>query len=174
MSRRAVAALPNAVSLSRLVLAAAFVGMQEAAARVTLVVIAAITDFLDGFLARRLRGTTRLGALIDPIADRAFALAAVTTLLVVGALTTLEYFVILSRDLMTAVGFVVARNVAGLHDVEFKARPMGKVVTTLQFLVLIAALQHRRWLTPLVVAVAVASVWAIADYTIALWRARAR
>ncbi|HVE78044.1 MAG TPA: CDP-alcohol phosphatidyltransferase family protein [Gemmatimonadaceae bacterium] len=172
MARRAVAALPNVVSLSRLVLAAAFVGAPETATRVTLVVAAAVTDFLDGFLARRLRGTSRAGALIDPIADRAFALVAVSTLLAGGALTTLQYFVILSRDLMTAVGFVVARNVARLRDVQFKARAVGKVVTTLQFLVLIAALEHPRWVTPLVVTLGVASALAIADYSLALWRAR--
>ena len=174
MNRQALLALPNVLSLSRLVLAVAFPLVHETTARIALVCAAAISDFLDGFLARRLHRATRWGALIDPIADRAFALTAVTTLLLDGALTTVQYFVIISRDLMTALGFVVARMVRRLRAVPFKARRLGKVVTSLQFVTFLAALARPSWVDPLVVAVGVASVWAIADYTNFLWRARAR
>ena len=67
--------LPNVISLSRIVLAVAFVAMPDPRARVTLIVLAAISDFLDGWLARHSGSASRWGALIDPIADRAFASA---------------------------------------------------------------------------------------------------
>jgi phosphatidylglycerophosphate synthase len=61
-----------------------------------------------------------------------------------------------------------------LRRVTFQARISGKVVTVLQMITL-AALLLTPMLAPwLVAAVAVASVLSIADYTLALWRARAR
>ena len=171
--RERLVTLPNAISLSRLGLAAAFVAASDVAVRVGLLAAAALTDFLDGWIARR-RGATRWGALIDPIADRAFALAAVSALLFDGLLATWEYFVLIARDLFTALGFLVARAVAGLRDVTFQARWLGKAVTVLQLAAFLVALLAPAWTAPVVAAVGIASAASIADYTLALWRARAR
>lgn len=165
--------LPNLISVSRLVLAFGFV-QATTGVRVGLVGAAAATDFLDGWLARRVGATTRWGALIDPIADRFFVLVAIATLLFDGVVSTVGYFVFISRDLMTAVGFLVARAVTWLRPVEFKARLAGKVVTVLQLVALLVLIVRPAWATPLIVAIAAASAWSIADYTFALWRARAR
>jgi cardiolipin synthase (CMP-forming) len=174
MNRGPIFSLPNVVSMSRVVLAAGFVGAHGADERLALVGVASVTDFLDGWLARRRNVASRWGALIDPIADRIFVLTAVTAFLVGGELTTWQYFVLLSRDIMTAVGFVVARMVPWLRPVEFKARFLGKVATTLQLATFIAILAYPAAVTALVLAVGVASAAAVVDYTYALWRARAR
>ena len=170
--RRAIGTIPNLLSCSRLVLAAGFVVAGATEARVGLIGVAAATDFLDGWVARRVRATSRWGALLDPIADRVFVLTAVVTLLVTGALSTSEYFVLLLRDIATAVGFVVARSIPRLRSVEFKARLLGKIVTVLQLLTLAAVLIRPGWTPLLLACVGVASVLSIADYTVALWRAR--
>lgn len=165
--------LPNLISLSRLALAVAFV-MADTTERVGLIGVAAATDFFDGWVARRANATSRWGALIDPIADRVFVLVAVGTLVFEGTLSTVGYFVLISRDLMTAIGFLVARIVPWLRPVEFKARIAGKIVTTLQLLTLLTLVLSPRSAWPLVVLVGLASAWAVVDYTLALWRARAR
>jgi phosphatidylglycerophosphate synthase len=167
-------ALPNIISSSRVVLAAGFVAANSSDVRLGLVGIAAATDFLDGWIARRARVTSRWGALIDPIADRVFALVAVSTLLFSGALSTVGYFVMISRDIMTAVGFLVARAVSWLKPVEFKARFSGKLVTVLQFVAFVAVLRFPEWVTTCLWLVGVASLFSIVDYTFALWRARAQ
>ena len=167
-------ALPNIISSSRVVLAAGFVAAHDPDVRLGIVGVAAATDFLDGFIARRARVTSRWGALIDPIADRVFALVAVSTLLFSGMLSTAGYFVMISRDLMTAVGFLVARAVSWLKPVEFKARLSGKLVTALQFVAFVAALRFPEWLTSCLWLVGAASLFSIVDYTYALWRARAK
>src|SRR6195952_1813522 len=110
-ARARLRALPNILSSSRVVLAAAFVVFRGADARLGLVAVAGATDFLDGYIARRGKWTSRWGALIDPIADRVFALVAVSAFLFDGALTTAGYFVMISRDIMTAIGFLVARMI---------------------------------------------------------------
>lgn len=166
--------LPNVVSLSRFVLAAGFLASSSNGERVALVGVASLTDFLDGWLARRRNAVSRWGALIDPIADRAFVLAAVTTLLLQGQLTVVQYGVLLLRDIMTAIGFLVARVVVWLRPVAFRARPLGKVVTALQLVALIAALLWPGLLAPLVLVLGVVSVAATVDYTLLLWRERDR
>lgn len=170
----ALRSLPNVISFSRFALAAAFVAWDDATLRAALACAAAASDFLDGWIARRVNAASRWGALVDPIADRVFVLVAVATMLFSGILSTTAYFVLISRDLATAIGFLVARAVPWLRPVEFRARWVGKVATGLQFLVILAALLMPAAVPALVVAVGVASAAAIVDYTLALWRGRAR
>jgi cardiolipin synthase len=170
--RRTLDSLPNLLSCSRLVLAAAFIATDGAEARVGLIGVAALTDFLDGWLARRVHATSPWGALLDPIADRVFVLTVVGTFLFSGLLSAPAYFILLMRDLATAVGFLVARAIPWLRSVEFKARIPGKVVTVLQLFTLAAVLAAPSAVPVLLGGVALASVLAIADYTLALWRAR--
>ena len=173
-SRSTLGTIPNILSCSRLALAAGFVASSATETQVSIIGIAAMTDFLDGWLARRVKATSRWGALLDPIADRFFVLTVVATMLYTGRLSTGGYFVMIMRDIATAVGFLVARVVPWLRGVAFKARISGKVVTVLQ-LVTLAALLVAPLIAPwLLVLVGVASVLSIADYTLALWRARAR
>ncbi len=167
-------ALPSVISLSRVVLAVAFVMQRDPDTRFALVALAALTDVLDGWIARRARVTSRWGALIDPIADRFFALVAVSSFLFSGELSTAGYFVMISRDLMTAIGFLVARVVPWLKPVEFRARYSGKLVTVLQFITFVALLRVPRLVTPCLWLVGLASLYSIADYTLVLWRERAR
>ena len=173
MDRGALLSLPNLVSMSRLALAAAFVVLPATAARLALIVAASATDVLDGWLARRANAATRWGALIDPIADRVFVFTVVCTYLFEGRLGTGQYFVLLARDIMTAVGFVVARSISWLRPVEFRARPLGKAVTALQLVVLLAVLLVPEWVAPLVQVVGLLAAASVIDYTLALWRARA-
>ena len=174
MPTSALLNLPNVISLSRLVLAPAFVFASGPAARVALICVASLSDFLDGWLARRRGAATRSGALIDPIADRAFVVTAIAVYLFEGAITTTHFFTFIARDLATALGFLVARLISWLRPVEFKARWSGKVVTALQLLFLIVVPLAPRFIPPLIVAIGITSAIAIVDYTLMLWRARAR
>lgn len=172
MPRDVLRRLPNTLSLTRFVLAAAFVVADGRVARLALIATAGASDFLDGWLARRHGLASRWGALLDALADRAFVFAAVVSFLFRGEITVGQYFVLMSRDIATAIGFLVVRAVPWLRDVKLAARFPGKVVTALQLAVLVTVLAYRAAVPWLIVAVAAASVWAIADYTRMLWRAR--
>ena len=106
MSRERLVTLPNAVSMSRLLLAAMFVAVRDPVLRFSLLLIASGTDFLDGWLARRSHATTRSGALIDPIADRFFIVTAVSVYLADGAITIGAYFTLLARDIATLMAVI--------------------------------------------------------------------
>jgi cardiolipin synthase len=106
--------IPNLLSFARIALIPVFLGFlltgQDGLALGTLVA-AAITDFLDGFLARRLHQVTRLGRLLDPIADRLMILTATLGLMYRGFLPVWLVLVVLARDvLLLGLGVVLARH----------------------------------------------------------------
>lgn len=174
MERGTIFTIPNAISFSRLFLALGFVIFDGRWERTALILAAGATDFLDGWIARMAHTSSVAGALIDPIADRVFVLTAVSAYLIGGLLSTVQYFIFLSRDIMTAVGFVVARFIPGLTAGAFRARMLGKTVTIFQLATLIAVLQFPRAIVPLIAIVGALSAVSIVDYTLALSRARAR
>ena len=174
MERETLATLPNLVSLSRLGLAVAFVLFKGTRARLIIVALAGATDFLDGYIARRRGSTSKWGALVDPIADRFFVFAAVCALLFDGVIGTWQYAILISRDFMTAVGFVTARAIPWLRGVRFKSRMSGKVVTVLQLATLALVFVAPVLVNFALVLVGITSLVSIGDYTLALWHARRR
>ncbi|HEY5087634.1 MAG TPA: CDP-alcohol phosphatidyltransferase family protein [Gemmatimonadaceae bacterium] len=166
--------VPNVISLSRMALAVAFVLISDTHTRIVLIAVAALTDLLDGLVARLADQRSTVGALLDPIADRLFVLAAVSAYLLSGLFGTGQYFIFISRDIATAVGFLVARIIPWLRPVTFRARLLGKAVTVLQLATLITVLLEPSATTGLIVAIGLLSAMSIFDYTLALWRARVR
>lgn len=164
--------LPNLVSTSRIALAVGFVASDAVPVRLALLAIASFTDFLDGWLARRTRAASRLGALVDPIADRIFVLGVVFAYVLGGTLAPWMAVVIMFRDVMSVIGWFVARNVRWLRPITFRARLVGKLVTVFQLLTFVAVLLAPRAVLPLVLTVGALGLVATVDYTLMLWRER--
>jgi phosphatidylglycerophosphate synthase len=174
MNRSALFTLPNTVSLSRVVLALAFVLVSDPWDRIALIAVAGFTDFIDGWLARHEKTESTAGALLDPLADRIFVLVAISTYLVEGLLTTGQYFIFLTRDLATAAGFIVAKIIPTLRPAVFRARMLGKIVTVVQLITLVVIILMPELTRALILTIGIVSVASIVDYTMALWRGRAR
>jgi phosphatidylglycerophosphate synthase len=174
MTRSALFTLPNTISLSRVVLALAFVLVSEPWDRMALIAVAGLTDVMDGWLARRRKTESTAGALLDPLADRIFVLVAISTYLIEGKLTTGQYFIFLTRDIATAVGFVVAKIIPVLRPAVFRARMLGKIVTVLQLITLATVIVLPEVSRILILTIGVVSVASIVYYTFALWRGRVR
>lgn len=167
-----VVTLPNLVSASRVVLGIAFLLVESVTARLSLIAVASLTDMLDGWLARRTRAASRLGALVDPLADRFFALCVVVAYVVGGQLSAWQAVALMFRDVMSIIGWFVARNVSWLRPIAFKARLLGKVVTVLQLATFLVVLLLPAWTDRMVWAVFVLGFAASVDYTLMLWRNR--
>jgi phosphatidylglycerophosphate synthase len=173
MAGNPLATLPNLVSLSRIPMAAVFPFLGSTEARLALIAAAAGTDFLDGYLARSRHETSRIGALIDPIADRCFVLIAVGTLWLESTLSLTAMLVLAARDLAVIPGFLGTRLIPRLRRFAFPARPAGKVVTTLQLATLAVAYLAPGLIATCIALVVVASAVAIADYAAMLWKKNA-
>jgi CDP-diacylglycerol--glycerol-3-phosphate 3-phosphatidyltransferase len=90
--------------------------------------VAAVTDFLDGFWARRFNKTTTLGALLDPIADKLLISAALISLVDLQEADAWAVCIIVGRE------FAVSglRAIAAAHGVIISASKLGKVKMGLQ------------------------------------------
>jgi phosphatidylglycerophosphate synthase len=174
MNRSALFTIPNTVSLSRVVLALAFVLVSDPWDRIALIAVAGFTDFIDGWLARHEKSESTAGALLDPLADRIFVFVAISTYLVEGLLSTGQYFIFLTRDLATAAGFIVAKIIPTLRPAVFRARMLGKIVTVIQMITLVTIIVLPETTRFLILAIGIVSLASIVDYTIALWRGRTR
>ncbi|CAM5332930.1 CDP-alcohol phosphatidyltransferase family protein [Leifsonia shinshuensis] len=121
--------IPNVLSFFRLALVPvflAFVVTGEDALALLVLIVSSITDFLDGWLARRLNQVSRLGQLLDPAADRLYIFAALVGLAWREVIPWWLVAVILARDVMLAVlGVILANHGFGPLPVHH----LGKVAT---------------------------------------------
>jgi len=102
-------------------------------------VIAALTDALDGILARYLKQRTALGQMLDPLADKILLLSAYIGLLFVATLPFRPplwiTITIIFRDLILLVGFLTL-NFAAIVKIEVQPNIWGKLTTVSQMLLL--------------------------------------
>ena len=125
--------LPNGITLARLVLTGVFIvavslgGATWAGIALGAFVIAAATDWLDGFLARKLNLVTSLGKLLDPIADKVLVASAFVYLTpaycpvwVTCVILTREFLVTGLRQIAVEKGHVMAADWSGKWKTTFQ------------------------------------------------------
>lgn len=95
-----------------------------------LLILSMVTDFLDGMTARLRGERTKLGAFLDPMADKLLMTAVYMTLTGMGILETWIFVVIFSRDLLIVLGWVVIYILTGSSAIN--PRKLGKVTTFVQ------------------------------------------
>lgn len=127
--------LPNILCILRLTLApivaAAIVGarFEEALA---LFWLAGVTDFADGYLARRFQWQSRLGGLIDPLADKALMAFTFVAMGAAGVIPWWLVALVFGRDLVILSGSALVASRTSIR--EFPPTWAGKVSTTVQIL----------------------------------------
>jgi CDP-diacylglycerol--glycerol-3-phosphate 3-phosphatidyltransferase len=139
--------LPNRLTVGRLVLTVFFVAFLSTSTHwgdvvaLALFIIASLTDWLDGYLARKLNQMTNFGKLMDPLADKVLVASALVCLIPLKALPAWVVIVIITREfLITGL-----RQLAAGQGVILPADPLGKhktawqLITILFFLSLLAA-----------------------------------
>ena len=128
-----IAQLPNALTILRFALVPVFVvllaraedGQSWAAAAVF--AIAAITDQVDGWLARRLQVESQFGKYADPLADRLMIDVAVVMLFIDDRLPWAALVIIIGRDLLLVLGtrFALPARLRVLRELPREARHLG-------------------------------------------------
>lgn len=162
--RSALSYVPNFLSASRLPIAAAFFVVEEVHWRGALLVIGALTDALDGVIARHFKVRSRAGTIIDPLFDKLFVLVVLAAFLTGPLLGWAQFLLLIARDLYIAFAYLAAKGLG--FRVNWTPRLAGKLVTFLQVVTLFVLLVAPQVLGALVVAVALASAVAIVDYTV--------
>ncbi|MCS0497973.1 CDP-alcohol phosphatidyltransferase family protein [Protaetiibacter mangrovi] len=159
-----IVTIPNVLSAVRLVLIPLFLwllGSAQYGWALIVIVVSSLTDFVDGFIARRFNQVSRLGQILDPAVDRLFIFSTLIGLAWQGFLPWWLVAVIVLRDLgIVALGPVLASHGYGPLPVHH----LGKVAT---FSLLFA-------LPTLVLGAAFPSIAAFSDpvgWALALWGA---
>src|SRR3989339_1426854 len=104
-------------------------------------VAAALSDALDGFLARTLGQQTVLGAYLDPIADKALLASSFVTLSVLHVIPGWLTVIVISRDVIILLGI----SVLSIMSISVKIRPtfVSKITTALQLATVLMVLSDR-------------------------------
>lgn len=140
--------LPNILTVSRILLIPVFVliylipGQNTYLIAALLFGLAAFTDWLDGYLARRLNQTTPFGAFLDPVADKLIVVAALTILIGHHAnlLLTLPGLIIIGREIVISAlrEWMAEMNRRGVIKVTWFAR----VKTTFQMVAIVVLIAN--------------------------------
>lgn len=133
--------LPNLITLARMALCLplywAILG-DEPVRALWLAAAIGLSDVLDGLLARRFRWQSRLGGLLDPLADKLFLVSALVALAMAGAAPAWFVVLALLRDLVIVAGAVAYHNL--VEPVQPEPRPLGKATTLGEVLAILALL----------------------------------
>lgn len=173
--------LPNAISALRALLAvpiAIALLHDEHRLALALAVVAGASDALDGFLAKRYGWQSRLGAWLDPAADKLLLTTCFVTLAVVGAVPLWLAGLVIVRDLVLVGGSVTYQSLIGALTPQ--PSTLGRATTMLQIGAVLTALMARAGIAvPERFAAAVFALAALAtlasgiDY-VRVWVGRAR
>jgi cardiolipin synthase len=136
-----------------------------------LFVVVALTDWLDGWLARRLNMTSSFGAFLDPVADKFLVCAALLVLVHEQRLHSLIALVIIGREIAISALREWMAQIGASRSVA--VHMLGKVKTTVQMVAIPFLLYHGKlfglidthfWGTVLIWAAAVLTIWSMIYY----------
>jgi cardiolipin synthase len=141
--------LANWLTVLRIVLVPVFVTLlvyQRPAWALTVFMAASLTDLLDGWVARSRGMASRLGAFLDPLADKLLVTASFVTLTYLKVLPFWITAVVITRDVLLVVGALL------VHMVGIRIRPrptwVGKAATLFQILTVLSGLLDRYFQLP--------------------------
>lgn len=174
--------IPNLITVLRilLVLPTGWVLLrQDFALALVLFLVAGVSDGLDGFLAKHYGWTSRLGALLDPLADKALLVTCYAVLAWIELLPPWLLVLVVTRDVVIVAGAVVYNY--RIRRLEAEPTLISKLNTVLQIaLVLLVIVQQLApdwvpagWIQLLIYAVTASVVWSGLDYVVT-WGRRAR
>jgi CDP-diacylglycerol--glycerol-3-phosphate 3-phosphatidyltransferase len=131
--------VPNLITLTRILLIPVFVALfvtpdpDRSIMAAVVFVTAAVSDLLDGYLARRSGQVTKLGKLLDPIADKLLVLSALILLLNIDRVSPLVAILILARE----VAVTGVRAIAASEGLIIQAETTGKYKMALQVIAIV-------------------------------------
>jgi len=146
--------IPNVISFVRLLGVPLFLylllGPEKDVAAVIVLAIGGTTDWVDGFVARRMNSVSRLGELLDPFADRLYILATLIGFTVRGVVPWWLTGALLLRELVLGIALLVLRRHGyGPPPVHYVGKTGTFVLLAAFPVILLAQAVDSSWLTPI-------------------------
>ena len=127
--------------------------------------IASILDIVDGFLARKLKQVTHLGAALDGLGDKLMISSMVISFVIVKGIPLFWIILILFRDIVVGLAVITMKSfVRNKKKVTFMAKKSGKLVTFLQIVTLVSIIIDSDYTLYLLYATFFVSIWCVSEY----------
>jgi CDP-diacylglycerol---glycerol-3-phosphate 3-phosphatidyltransferase len=162
--------LPNALTVTRIFLVPLLVvvlltkfegrlilGVRKELLGAAIFGLASLTDWLDGYVARRRKQVTTLGQMIDPIADKLLTSAAFISLIQMGLAPAWMVAVIIGRELAVTT----LRGIAYARGIVIPASPLGKVKMAAQVVAILALILGEEERLQVLAWVGTAALWIV-------------
>lgn len=136
--------IPNCLTVIRFLLIPAFIisffneypkGMISA----SIFILAGLTDILDGFIARKYNRITRLGTVLDPLADKLMLISVLVCITLSNAVPLWIITFVIVKELAMVLGGISLYNI---DDVVISANKLGKASTFLSYIAILSVLFH--------------------------------
>ncbi|MEI7448992.1 MAG: CDP-diacylglycerol--glycerol-3-phosphate 3-phosphatidyltransferase [Desulfomonile sp.] len=175
--------LPNFLTMGRLILAPPIVilllfpGKYSSALAAFIFLIASLTDYFDGFIARRFKLESSFGRFLDPIADKVLVSSSLIMLIALGRVQAWIAMLIISRE----VAVSALRATTKSWDTTLRPSPLGKLKTVFQFAAIVPLILHYEYTflitinfhlvgTVLLYIALVLTLWSGLDYFLVFYR----
>lgn len=162
--------LPNKITVARIAMVPIFIwvvlsGIEHSRLLATLIfIIASVTDFLDGYLARKYELVTDFGKLMDPMADKIMVASALIALVQIGRISVWPVVIILAREFL----ITSFRSLAASKGLVIAASIWGKIKTNTQIFAIIILLLTNNPIGDIVLWISViATILSAVDY---IWK----
>lgn len=133
---RRMFSLSNSLTLLRAPLAFCFL-VESIPLRVSALLLAMLTDFMDGYVARKNQTTSQFGAVLDPLMDKFFVFFALSVLFTESKIELWQACAMISRDFFLCL-FAIYLSLGRLWNTyKYKSIQWGKISTFLQFILLL-------------------------------------
>jgi cardiolipin synthase (CMP-forming) len=154
MPMLSISQLPNLITIFRIALVPVLILLlkdQEYAMALVVFAVAGVSDGLDGFIAKRFHCETRLGSILDPLADKTLLVSSYVMLMLLNHLPFWLMLTVAFRDLLIVSGYLVYTSMVG--PVQMRPSWLSKLNTFMQIalIVVILAQQAMQLIYPLVV-----------------------
>jgi len=173
--------VPNVVTFSRIVLIPLIIGIYylpndwiswhaRNVSATVIFIVAAVTDWLDGYLARRLNQMSAFGAFLDPVADKLIVAGALVVLLYLGRVDMLVALIIIGREIAISALREWMAHIGASKSVAVHV--LGKLKTVVQMIAIpfllfdgpLFGVDTGLWGTWLIWIAAVLTVWSMVYY----------
>ena len=141
--------IPNAICILRIVLIVPLVDALVSGRytiALALIVVAGLSDGVDGFLAKTFGWRTRLGSLLDPAADKLLLVSSFVTLAYLSLVPVGLTVIVILRDVVIVTGALCYQRVAGY--LEGSPTPISKLNTACQLLFVCSVITNAEWGRP--------------------------
>lgn len=159
--------LPNLITGARMLLVlplAWSLGEGDYVLSLGIALVAGASDAIDGWLAKRYGWQSRVGSLLDPIADKMLLIASFVGLWLAGSSPGWLTVLVIARDVVIVSGAVAYNALIG--PIEGDPTMLSKATTTAQIALVLALLVGLAW-RPLPSAASLAGIWVVAALTLA-------